>query len=166
MKPAALSRALRHSDDGSLSNRRAVVGLSLVALGSMAVISLYQMGLIRHLPELPIPGLDADKVDASPDAYQYLQTPDATLGLVSYSVTAVLAAMGEPKRATKTPWIPLLMAGKLAIDVVSASKLTADQWTKHRAFCSWCLLAAGASFASIPFVVPEAKTAWRSLRKG
>jgi hypothetical protein len=46
-----------------------VVGLSLAALGSMGFIFLYQLGLIKHLPEPPLPGFNADKVDASSEAY-------------------------------------------------------------------------------------------------
>ena len=42
----------------------------LAAAGSMGLIALYQMGIIRHLPEPPFPMLDADKVDASSEAYE------------------------------------------------------------------------------------------------
>lgn len=46
-----------------------------------------------------------------------------------------------------------------------AAKLTVDQWTKQRAFCEWCLAAAGATFAALPAVMPEATAAWRRLRR-
>ena len=38
-------------------------------------------------------------------------------------------------------------------------RLTIDQWTKHRALCSWFLLAAGATFATVPLAIPEARAA-------
>jgi hypothetical protein len=38
-----------------------------------------------------------------------------------------------------------------------------DQALKHRAFCFWCLLAATATFASAPLVIPEARAAFRQL---
>jgi hypothetical protein len=62
------------------------------------------------------------------------------------------------------PWLPLALAGKVAFDVLQAAKLTRDQWAKHRAFCSWCLLAAGATLAMAPLVVPEARAALGALR--
>ncbi len=42
--------------------------MALSAAGSMGVITAYQMGLIKHLPEPPFAVLDADKVDASGEA--------------------------------------------------------------------------------------------------
>ena len=83
MKAATLSRALRHASDPFLARRRAIAALSLTAIGAMGLISLYQLGLIRHLPEPPLPYFDADKVDAAPEADQYLAMPDGVLGLGS-----------------------------------------------------------------------------------
>jgi uncharacterized membrane protein len=159
MKPATLSRELRLGSDQFLQLRRKTLGLSLVAAGSMAVISLYQMGLIRHLPEPPLAGLDADKVDASSEAYAILATPDAVLGLGSYALTACLAAAGGKDRARTHPWLPIALGAKVVLDAANGARLTVDQWTKHRAFCSWCLLAAGASIATLPYVLPEARAA-------
>lgn len=164
MNPAELSRALREGDGPFLSRRRGVVGLSLVSIASMGVITLYQTGIIKHLPEPP--GFDADKVDASPEAYAYFAIPDAALGLGSYAATLGLAAMGGPDRAATQPWIPLALAAKALFDAGQAGKLTIDQWTKHRAFCSYCLVAAAATFAALPLALPEARAAWQQLRDG
>ena len=163
MKPEELSRQLREGDGSFLARRRGVVGLSLVSAGSMALISLYQMGIIEHLPEPPLPRFDADKVDAAAGAYAKLLTPDAVIGLGNYAATLGLAAIGGQDRATERPWIPLALAAKVAFDAVQAGKLSVDQWTEHRAFCFWCLLAAGSTFATVPPVVPEARAALRQL---
>jgi hypothetical protein len=48
------------------------------------------------------------------------------------------------------------------IDAVQAAKLTWEQWAKHRAF-SWCLLAAGATFAAVLLMIPAARAALRSI---
>ena len=160
-----LSDELRKGVSRDLSRRRRIVALSLVASGSMAVITLYQVGLIKHLPEPPLPFMNADKVDASAEAYEKLSTPDAVLGLGSYAATMALAAMGGADRVRTMPWVPIALAGKVAVDVATAAKLSIDQWTKHRAFCFWCLLAAAATFATAPLVVPEAIAARRSFRR-
>ncbi|HEV2065771.1 MAG TPA: vitamin K epoxide reductase family protein, partial [Thermomicrobiales bacterium] len=109
--------------------------------------------------------LDADAVDAAPEAYAILATPDAALGLASYGATTVLAAMAGPDRATTRPIIPLLMAVKILVDALIGAKLTVDQWTKHRAFCFWCLLGALASVISVPLATLETRAALRSVRK-
>lgn len=159
MTPDELSNQLRHASAPPLNRRRRIFGLSLAAAGSMGAISLYQLGIIRHLPEPPLPRLDADKVDAAAEAYETLAAPDAALGLASYSLTALLAAAGEADRPTSAPWLSLALGTKVAFDAAQAAKLTWDQWAKHRAFCSWCLLAAGATFAMVPLALPEARAA-------
>lgn len=165
MKPKELSRELREGAGGYLPQRRGIVALGLAAAGSMGLIALYQMGVIRHLPEPPIPGFDADKVDASEEAYGHLQMGDAFIGLGSYAATMGLAAMGAKNRAATQPWIPLALFAKTGADAAQAARLTVDQWTKHRAFCFWCLLAAAATFAALPLAVPEALEALGNLRK-
>ncbi len=55
MKPERLSYQLREGVNEYLQRRRAIVGLSLVSVASMGIITLYQVGLIEHLPEPPNP---------------------------------------------------------------------------------------------------------------
>ncbi len=164
--PRVLSRELRLSNSPFLRQRRITVGLSLIAMGSLGAVSLYQMGILRHLPEPPLSHFDADTVDAAPEAYATLSMPDGVLGLVSYAVTAALAAMGGEDRARARPALPLALAAKVGFDTVMSGKLTIDQWTKHRAWCFWCLIASGATFATVPPVILEAHAALKTLRGG
>jgi uncharacterized membrane protein len=165
MTPKQLSRQLREGEDHSLARRRGIVACGLAAAGAMGVITLYQIGIIKHLPEPPLPGFDADKVDASEEAYSYFQTPDAFIGLGSYAATMGLAAMGAKNRAETRPWLPLALLAKTTADAAQAARLTIDQWTKHKAFCFWCLLAAAATFVALPLAVPEAVEAVNHLGK-
>jgi uncharacterized membrane protein len=163
MKPEELSRQFRGGKSGFLARRRGAVALSLAAAGSLGLVALYQMGIIRHVPKPPLPYLDADEVDAAPEAYEVLLMPDAVLGLASYALTMALAAVGGEDHATEKPWTPIALALKVAFDAFEAGRLTREQWTEYRAFCLWCLLAAGCSFATVPLVVPEARAALREL---
>ncbi len=131
----------------------------------MGLISLYQLGVIKHLPDPPLPGLDSDKVEAAPEAYSWFQTPDGPTGLGSYAATLGLAAMGGKKRAAERPLTPLALAAKVTLDALQAGKLTVDQVTKQRALCVWCLIAAGATFAAVPLVIPGARAALHHLRR-
>lgn len=164
MSGAELSRQLRLGKSDALGRRRQISVLTLISIGSMAIVSLYQLGIIKHLPEPPLPKMDADKIDAAAEAYEILWMPDAVLGLGSYAVTLGLAAMGTGDRARNRPWIPLALAAKTLVDSLAAGKLTVDQWTKHKAFCFWCLLAAATSIATLPLSVPEAREAWGRFR--
>jgi uncharacterized membrane protein len=155
---AALSDYLRNGQDATLRRRRRVIGLSLFSAAMMGVVSAMQTGLLKP-PARPTRWLDGAVVNDSPQAYQALSTPDALLGLVSYAVTAVLAAMGGRDRARSHPWIPLALAGKATLDAVVAAKLTYEEPTKFRAFCLLCLAASAATIAAVPMVLPEARQA-------
>lgn len=164
MKPAELSEQLRNDSGDFLDARRGIVVSSLAAVGCMGLIALYQIGVIKHLPEPALPGLDADKVDASDEAYSHLQMGDAFIGLGSYAATMGLAAMGPKDRAKTQPWIPLALAAKAGADAAQAAKLTYDQFAKHKAACMWCLVAAVATFATAALAIPEARAAARELQ--
>lgn len=165
LTPEELSQQLRNGTGAYMAQRRGIVSLSLVAVGSMGLITLYQMGVIKHLPEPPLPNLNADKVDASAEAYSRFSTPDGILGVGNYAVTMGLAAMGGQERARTQPWIPLLLAAKVGFDVSQAIRLFFDQKTKQQAFCSWCLLAAGTTLAIVPLTIPETLAAIRELKQ-
>lgn len=158
-----LSEYLREGSDRFVNARRRVTGLYLGGSAAFGVVALYQMGLIKGVPEPPLPFLDADRVDASGEAYTTLRMPDAVLGLLSYAATLMLVTSGGKDRASTHPWLPIAAAAKVLFDVASGGVLTAEQAVKHRAFCSWCLGAAAASGLALPAVLPEAFSATRSL---
>jgi hypothetical protein len=160
-----VSDALRRGQGDYLENRRRVAALVLGGMGPLGVVAAYQFGLLRRPPELRVGPLDAARVDAAGEAYQYLKTPDAAIGLASFAATLVLVGMGPAGRAEARPWVPLALAAKVGTDALWSVFLTAEQGSKHRRFCSWCLLAAASSVAAVPQVVPEARAAWRVIRR-
>ena len=160
----AVSDALRRGDSPYLDGRRRTAVLQTAAAGTLAVVGLYQFGVLRSVPEPPLPGLDADRVDASGEAYSMLRTPDATLGIASAGVSLVLAGMGSAERHEEQPWIPLVLLAKSLVDAAGGLYLFAEQVTKHRRLCSWCTVSAGLLIATVPAVLPEARGAWRAWR--
>ena len=159
-----VSDDLRRRTSPHLRRRRLQTSLLVGAAGAMGLISLYQTGIVRHLPDPPFPGFDSDRVDAAGEAYETLKTPDAALGLASYGVSLALVGMGAGDRATSRPVIPLVAAAKLAVDAAGAAWLTAEQVSRHRALCFYCLAASAATWAALPAALPEARDAWRALR--
>lgn len=94
----AVSDQLRRGTDGYLDDRRRVAALALGSTGALGVVSLYQTGLLKHVPEPPLRFFDADKVDASGEAYRIFSMPDAILGMLS-SVATLPAALPEARAA-------------------------------------------------------------------
>jgi hypothetical protein len=165
MKPERLGRKLRGDDGDAMRRRRTIVVLSLFNIVSMGAITLYQMGVVKHVPlEPPLPGFDADRVNGSTQAYEILQMPDAPLGLGSYAATLGLACIGEPERAQTKAWAPLLLAAKAGVDAILAGKLLMEQPKRYKAFSSWAIASACATFAIAALAVPEAYDAWQTIR--
>jgi len=160
----AVSDALRSGTGHFLRQRRRIALLQTGAVAMLSVVGLYQFGLLPSVPELPLPGLDADRVDASGEAYALFRTPDSSLGIASAGMSLALAGMGGAMRHRQQPWIPLALLGKCVLDAAGGLLLTAEQLTKHKRVCSWCIATAALLVATVPAAVPEARAAWRSLR--
>jgi uncharacterized membrane protein len=161
----ALSKDLRNDNSPYLKSRRAILALYLGASASLGLISLYQLGLIKHLPEPRLPRLNAEAVNSSPEAYSILSMPDGVLGIASYAATLALVAMGPSDRARRYPVLPLAMTAKICVDAANAARLAMKEWKKQASFCSWCLLAVGATLAAVPLALPEGKAAFRRLKQ-
>ncbi|NYE48120.1 putative membrane protein [Spinactinospora alkalitolerans] len=159
-----LSDELRLGASRSVVRRRRIAGLTLVSALAYGVVGAYQFGLAPAVPEPPLPLFDADRVDASGEAYAVLDTPDAALGLTSAGITLVLAGMSGERRRAERPWLTLLFTGKVAADAAGAAYLFAEQATRHRRLCSWCTLAAVANIAALPIALAEARAALGALR--
>jgi uncharacterized membrane protein len=164
LPPERLSRELRTATDPDLRRRRWVLGLSLVGIAAAKIVTLYQMGILRRLPDLPVRPFDATKVDKAPYAYSRLQTPDGALMLVSYAVTAALAAAGGRDRARRNPALPLALGAKTLYDSATALKLAQEEWRDTRALCGYCQAATVASLLSAAIALPEAARALRHIR--
>lgn len=164
MKPSELSRQLREGQSPELNNRRLIVGLSLLGVGMAQIVSLYQVGIVKHLPDPPLDVFDSDKVDASDYAYKRFLTPDGFLMLMSYAMTAWLAGIGGEKRSETHPLLSLAMGAKIALDLVSAAELAREEWNDNKKLCPYCQTATLASLASLALAMPEIKRAWKNWR--
>lgn len=116
-----VSDDLRRVASAGLPGRRRATALTLLATAALGVVEAYQAGLLRRVPEPALPGLDADRVDASGEAYRVLGTPDAGLGIASYGASLVLHGAGPADRAETQPWLPLLATAKAVADAASAT---------------------------------------------
>src|SRR3546814_20661519 len=109
-------------------------------MASMGIVSLLQMGIVKHLPDPPTrrPHFHSDKVNSSNEAYGY-GMPDGPLTLAAHAANIVLAAAGPPERSQDRPWIPLLarmIPGTQA--AVAAKYLRSEERSVGKACVSTC----------------------------
>jgi uncharacterized membrane protein len=160
--PQQLSHELRQGSSPDLTRRRWILGLSLVGTAMGQIVSLYQTGIVKHLPDPPPHRLfNADKVDASTYAYKRLATPDALIMVVSYGLTAARA--GGAQRATESPLLPVAMGTKVLIDAATAVQLGREEWQENKALCAYCQVATAISLASVVLALPEVLKAAQKL---
>jgi uncharacterized membrane protein len=126
-------------------------------------VSLYQIGVLRSLPDPPGALFNATKVDASDYAYRRFSMPDGLLMTATYAVTAMLAGAGGADRKRAKPWLPVAMAAKTAYDSYVCVKLAGEEWRENKALCQYCQVATLASLASFALSLPEAIVAGRRL---
>jgi hypothetical protein len=104
MKPKQLSEELRKEKNLDMSGRQAIISLSMLG-GSMGQrVTLYQTGIVSHLPNPPGQQIfDADFVDAS-NAYSRFNSPDGSIMVLTYAITAWLADAGVLIARALTPY--------------------------------------------------------------
>jgi uncharacterized membrane protein len=130
------------------------------------IVGLYQVGVLRRLPDPPINVFDSSKVDASDYAYRRMATPDGLMMVATYAVTALLAGAGGRDRAQQVPWLPIALTAKTLYDAGVTVKLAKEEWEDNRALCAYCQTATIASFASAMLSLPEAAEALGILKSG
>jgi uncharacterized membrane protein len=157
MPPQELRRRVQHDRGADMQARRAIVGVSLVGMAAMGIVTLYQTGVIRHLPD-PLtrwPHFHSDKVNGSPTAFGY-GMPDGPITLAAHAVNLALAAAGPPDRHRRSPWLPLLatlLSGAQA--AVAAKYLFYQMPYVDEAWCPYCVTDALTHFATLACTLPE-----------
>jgi uncharacterized membrane protein len=159
-----LRRELQKSNEQDLQVRRAIIGLSLIGMGAMTAVSLFQTGIIRHLPDPPIKDFDSDKVNSSDTAYA-LGVPDGTLSLASLAANIPIAAFGGANRAEETPLVPLAAAAKATVEAAVAGWYFYQMPTVEKKWCGYCIVGALANFGIAALSLVEAKRALKELVK-
>lgn len=168
MSPQELRQAIQTSRTPEMRNRRGIVILSLVGTAAMAVVSLLQTGIVKHLPDPPTkkPHFDSDKVNSSKEAYSY-GMPDGPLTIAAHALNLALAAAGPPTRWKTRPWLPLLAAGLTIPQALIAGKYLFHQMPKvEKAWCPYCIADALTLFATVALTIPEGVKAVRARLHG
>lgn len=157
MEPKELQRRIQNSQEPMMRYRRAIVGVSLVGIGVMAIVSLLQTGMVRHLPDPPVdkPHFDSDRVNSTEEAYSY-GMPDGPLTLAAHATMLAIAAAGPPERYENRKWLPLLATALALPQSAIAAKYLFYQMPKvDKAWCPYCVTDALMHFATLALTLPE-----------
>ncbi|MBD0375092.1 MAG: hypothetical protein ICV51_05635 [Flavisolibacter sp.] len=161
MDATAIRDVLRTEQSDDLNRRRKVIGLSALGLVDFSIISLYQTGIIKHLPDLPFDLFDSDKVNASKDAYQ-LGVPDGPVSAAVYGITMTLAAAGGSEKAGRQPVWDVLLGGAVAGNAAGAVYYLYNMIFKQKKICLYCVTGAAINIASAIIIAP---TVVKSMKK-
>jgi uncharacterized membrane protein len=164
MKATAIKNALRFGSSADLERRRNVIALSALGLLDFSIISLYQTGFIKKLPDIPHPLFDSNKVNAANDAYA-MGVPDGTVSAAVYAVTMVLASAGGSASSGRKPVLDILLGGAVAGNAAGAAYYLANMIFKQKKICIYCVTGAANNFASAAIIAPAVLKSIRRLRK-
>ena len=126
---------------------RRIALLSSIGLADFIPITLYQLGVIRHLPDPPGKIFDSDKINSSREA-QVAGIPDGVVSLVLYSATTALAAAALADRI-KPELARALIAGVLAGQAAGAAYYLVNMVKVQRRICPYCVTGALVNFLAL-----------------
>lgn len=159
-----LRRELQENKTEDLRLRRGIIGLSLLGIGAMAAVSLFQTGVIEHLPDPPLSGFDSDAVNSSDTAYA-LGAPDGTLSLASLAANIPLAAYGGANRHETMPLVTLAAAAKATTEAAVAGWYFYQMAAVEKKWCGYCITGAAANWGIAALTLIEARKAWKAMQK-
>lgn len=161
MDAQKIKEELREGNSDSLDRRRKLIGLSAIGLADFSIISLYQTGVIKSLPDIPLPIFDSNKVNASKTAYRF-GAPDGPVSLLAYSAIIVLGSAGGSEASGRKPVLDLALGAAVAGNAVGALSYLANMIFKQKKICLYCVTGAAINIASAIIIAP---VVLKSIRK-
>lgn len=153
MDATAMRDVLRTEHSEDLDRRRKVIGLSGLGLIDFSIISLYQTGVIKSLPDIPHPLFDSDKVNASEDAYRF-GAPDGPISAVVYGAAMVLASAGGSEATGRKPILDVALGATVAGNAVGALFYLYKMIFEQKKICLYCVTGAAINIASAVIIAP------------
>lgn len=144
--------------------RRAAMGASLLGMASMIAVALYQIGAVRHLPDPPVDGFDADYVN-DPERATIWGVPDGFCKLTAHALMLGLTRAVTAEDARRQPWLPLFAAGFALGQAIVAVRGLRRTSERDGAWCGYRLADAAAHVATALLLLPAAlRTLCRRMR--
>lgn len=153
MKAMEIRNELREGVSDNLRRKRKIIALSALGLVDFSIISLYQTGVIKKLPDIPLPIFDSNKVNAANNAY-ILGVPDGPISATVYGLAMVLAAAGGSESTGRKPAFDVLLGAAIAGNAAGAVYYMYDMIFKQKKICLYCVTGALINIASAIIIAP------------
>lgn len=138
---------VRKRSSSAAENRRKIGLYSAIGLLDFIPISLYQTGVIRHLPDFPGKLFDSDYVNASKDA-QVAGLPDGPISMLMYAANLVLVT-GALKEKKKRNIFDYLLAANSLGQAAGGAFYLYTMATKQKKVCLYCVTGALLNFTTL-----------------
>ncbi len=138
---------IRNDSSVATQQRRDIATLAALGLLDFSLISLFQMGSIKKLPDLPGKIFDTQKVNSSKDAVIF-GMPDGVISLGAYTATMglALAAMRFKKQSRI---LDVALGGVLIGQAAGAAHYLVNMTTVQKKACLYCIAGAVINFAAL-----------------
>lgn len=147
MENQKISVDLREGNSKDNQNRRKIAFLSALGIVDFTIISLYQIGGIRKLPDVPLNFINSEKVISS-DSASILGMPDAPIALNMYIVNMLLASSAINKKKPSR-WLDLLLGSIVAGNAAGAAYFMLNMTLIQKKACLYCITGALVNFMTI-----------------
>ena len=143
---STVSKIRRQSDEAT-KIRRSIAFLNALGILGFIPISLYQSGVIAHLPDPSSDLFDSDYVNASKEA-QVAGIPDGPVSLLMYAANLVLTTEAI-KNKGQWSFTDYLMAGNVVGQAAGGAYYLYNMATKQKRVCLYCITGALINFATL-----------------
>lgn len=141
MKVVKIKKELRKKTNPDLDVKRKLAVLASLGLLDFIIISLYQLGVIRKLPDVPVKGIDSNYVNASDEAYK-MGLPDGSVSATVYTIILVLIGVKGTKKSGREPVWDVLLGGAIAANAAGALDYLRVMIFKQKKICLYCVMGA------------------------
>ncbi|WP_247236472.1 vitamin K epoxide reductase family protein [Telluribacter sp. SYSU D00476] len=138
---------IRDDRSEAVESRRKIAALAATGLVDFSFISLYQLGYIKHMPDLPGEVFDSEKVNSSKDAV-LLGIPDAPISLLMYAAT-VLLATAATRQTRYSRYFDLLMGSIILGQAAGGAHYLYNMAKVQKKVCLYCVAGALINFVSV-----------------
>ncbi|MFD2515365.1 vitamin K epoxide reductase family protein [Pontibacter locisalis] len=138
---------IRRDSSEATEYRRDIAALAAVGLIDFSLISLFQMGYIKKMPDLPGKIFDTQKVNTAKDAV-LLGMPDGVISLGGYAATMMLAMAGS-RFKKQSRLLDIALGAVVLGQAAGAAQYMVNMTTKQKKICIYCVGGAILNFAAL-----------------
>mgnify|MGYP005750790629 CR=1 FL=1 len=138
---------IRRDSSEATHYRREIAALSALGLIDFSLISLFQLGFFRKLPDIPDEAFDTHQVNTSKEAV-VMGMPDGVISLGGYAASMILAtAASRYKKQSRL--LDMALGGIVLGQAAGAVWYLVNMANVQKKACIYCLTGAAVNFASL-----------------